>query len=73
VRASFVSRVHPNLCVLDKENGGKADALNAGINASSHAYFCAIDADAVLEQDSVLRMILPVVDDPELVAAAGAS
>ena len=38
-RASYVSRMHPNLCVLDKENGGKADALNAGINASSHPYF----------------------------------
>ena len=71
VRAAFVSRIHPNLWVLDKENGGKADALNAGINASSHAYFCAIDADAVLEQDSLLRIILPFVDDPELVAAAG--
>jgi cellulose synthase/poly-beta-1,6-N-acetylglucosamine synthase-like glycosyltransferase len=71
VRGSYVSRVHPNLCVLDKENGGKADALNAGINASSHAYFCAIDADAVLEQDSLLRIILPFVDDPDLVAAAG--
>jgi cellulose synthase/poly-beta-1,6-N-acetylglucosamine synthase-like glycosyltransferase len=71
VRGAFVSRRHPNLWVVDKENGGKADALNAGINASAHAYFCAIDADAVLEQDSLLRIILPVVDDPDLVAAAG--
>src|SRR5262245_60446993 len=71
VRGAYVSRIHPNLWLLDKENGGKADALNAGINASAHAYFCAIDADAVLEQDSLLRMILPFVDDPELVAAAG--
>src|SRR5262245_38348644 len=71
VRGAFVSRIHPNLWVLDKENGGKADALNAGINAATHAYFCAIDADAVLEQDSLLRIVLPFVDDPELVAAAG--
>jgi cellulose synthase/poly-beta-1,6-N-acetylglucosamine synthase-like glycosyltransferase len=71
VRGAFVSRIHPNLWLLDKENGGKADALNAGINASAHAYVCAIDADAVLEQDSLLRMILPFVDDPDLVAAAG--
>lgn len=71
VRAAFVSRTHPNLSVLDKENGGKADALNAGINASAHAHFCAIDADAVLEQDALLRIILPFVDDPELVVAAG--
>jgi len=71
VRAAFVSQVHPNLWVLDKENGGKADALNAGINASAHAHFCAIDADAVLEQDALLRIILPFTDDPDLVAAAG--
>ncbi len=71
VRAAFVSRIHPNLWVLDKENGGKADALNAGINAAAHAHVCAIDADAVLEQDSLLRIVLPFVDDPELVAAAG--
>jgi cellulose synthase/poly-beta-1,6-N-acetylglucosamine synthase-like glycosyltransferase len=71
VRAAFVSRRHPNLWVLDKENGGKADALNAGINAAAHAHVCAIDADAVLEQDSLLRIVLPFVDDPELVAAAG--
>ena len=71
VRGAFVSRRHPNLWVIDKENGGKADALNAGINASTHPYFCAIDADAVLEEDSLLRVILPFVDDPDLVAAAG--
>jgi cellulose synthase/poly-beta-1,6-N-acetylglucosamine synthase-like glycosyltransferase len=71
VRGAYVSRSHPNLWVLDKENGGKADALNAGVNAASYAHLCAIDADAVLEQESLLRIIEPFVDDPELVAAAG--
>jgi cellulose synthase/poly-beta-1,6-N-acetylglucosamine synthase-like glycosyltransferase len=71
VRASYISRTHPNLWVLDKENGGKSDALNVGVNAAAHAHVCAIDADAVLEQDSLLRIIKPFVDDPELVAAAG--
>jgi cellulose synthase/poly-beta-1,6-N-acetylglucosamine synthase-like glycosyltransferase len=71
VRAAFVSRTHPNLWVLDKENGGKSDALNAGVNAAAYAYICAIDADAVLEQDALLAIMAPFVDDPELVAAAG--
>jgi cellulose synthase/poly-beta-1,6-N-acetylglucosamine synthase-like glycosyltransferase len=71
IRAAFVSRTHPNLCVLDKENGGKSDALNAGINAAAHTLICAIDADAILDQDSLLRIVAPFADDPELVAAAG--
>jgi cellulose synthase/poly-beta-1,6-N-acetylglucosamine synthase-like glycosyltransferase len=71
VRAAFVSPTHPNLWVLDKENGGKSDALNAGVNAAAHAHVCAIDGDAILEEDSLLRIIGPFVDDPELVAAAG--
>ena len=72
VRAVYVARRHRNLWVLDKENGGKADALNCGINAASHPYYCAVDADAILEQDSLLRIVKPVIDDPDvLVAAAG--
>ena len=72
VKAVYVSRSHRNLWVLDKENGGKADALNAGINAASHPYFCAVDADAILEEDSLLRLVKPVIEDPDLlVAAAG--
>jgi cellulose synthase/poly-beta-1,6-N-acetylglucosamine synthase-like glycosyltransferase len=71
VRATYVSRRRPNLCVVDKENGGKSDALNAGVNAAAHRYVCAVDADAILEPDSLLRFVKPIVDDPELVAAAG--
>jgi cellulose synthase/poly-beta-1,6-N-acetylglucosamine synthase-like glycosyltransferase len=71
VRAAYVSRRHPNLWVLDKENGGKADALNAAVNAASYAHLCAIDADAVLDEESLLRIIEPFLDDPQLVAAAG--
>jgi cellulose synthase/poly-beta-1,6-N-acetylglucosamine synthase-like glycosyltransferase len=71
VRGTYVSRRRPNLVVVDKENGGKSDALNAGVNAASHRYVCAVDADAILESDSLLRFVKPIVDDPELVAAAG--
>jgi cellulose synthase/poly-beta-1,6-N-acetylglucosamine synthase-like glycosyltransferase len=71
VRAAYVSRRRPNLLVIDKENGGKSDALNAGVNAAAHPYICAIDADAILEPDALLRVVKPIVDDPELVAATG--
>jgi len=72
LHGAYVSSRHRNLWVLDKENGGKSDALNAGINASSYPYFCAVDADAILESDSLLQIVKPVIEDPdELVAAAG--
>jgi cellulose synthase/poly-beta-1,6-N-acetylglucosamine synthase-like glycosyltransferase len=71
VKAAFASRRHHELWVIDKENGGKADALNCGVNAASYSYVCAIDADAMLEEDALLRVAKPILDDPELVAATG--
>jgi cellulose synthase/poly-beta-1,6-N-acetylglucosamine synthase-like glycosyltransferase len=66
-----VARRTPQLVVVDKANGGKADALNAGINAARYPYFCAVDADAVLEEDALLRVAQPILDDPDLVVASG--
>lgn len=72
VHGSYASRKHPELWVVDKDNGGgKADALNAGINAARYPYFCAIDADAMLEPDALLRVAKPILDDPDLVVATG--
>ena len=53
VRAYYRSRTHSKLIVIDKENGGKADALNAAVNASRYPSVCAIDADAILEDDAL--------------------
>ncbi|KLE34904.1 glycosyl transferase [Aurantiacibacter luteus] len=61
----------PRLLVVDKENGGKADALNAGINCARTALFCAIDADSILESDALLRVVRPFIDEPHLTIAAG--
>jgi cellulose synthase/poly-beta-1,6-N-acetylglucosamine synthase-like glycosyltransferase len=71
IRAAYVSRRRPNLWVVDKENGGKSDALNAGVNAAAYPLVCNIDADTIVEEDSLLRVVKPFVDDPELVVAAG--
>ena len=71
IRATYASRRHPELWVIDKDNGGKADALNAGVNATGHPYVCAVDADAMLEVDALLHVAKPVLDDPEIVAATG--
>jgi len=71
VVGTYVSRRHPELVVLQKENGGKADALNAGVNVARHEFVCAIDADAIIEERALLQVALPILDDPELVAATG--
>ncbi len=47
------------LIVIDKENGGKSDALNAGINLASHDIVVSIDVDCILEQDALLKIVMP--------------
>ena len=71
IRGFYASPALPRLLVIDKENGGKADALNAGINSCRTSLFCAIDADSILEPDALLRVVRPFIDDPDLTIAAG--
>lgn len=63
VRGIYVNRSMPKLIVVDKENGGKADSLNTGINISSKEYFCGIDADSLLEEDALLRLASLTMDE----------
>jgi len=71
VRAAYVARDNHGLVVIDKENGGRSDALNAGVNAARHPYVCVIDADSLLEEDALLKVAKPILDDPDLIAATG--
>jgi cellulose synthase/poly-beta-1,6-N-acetylglucosamine synthase-like glycosyltransferase len=64
VHAILRSTTHPNLVVVDKENGGKADAMNAGFNAARYRFVCGIDADMVIEPDALLKGMRLVVQDP---------
>lgn len=59
------------LTVIDKVNGGKSDALNAGINFSQYPLFCSIDADTILNRDALLKVIVPFMEDPDRTVAAG--
>lgn len=61
------------LVVVDKENGGKADALNVGVNVSSGAYIVCIDVDCILEQDAVLKLAKPILEqtDKRVIACGG--
>lgn len=71
IREVYESPTHPNLVVVDKINGGKADALNAGLNLSLYPLFCAIDADSILESDALLRLVRPFIESPGVTIAAG--
>jgi len=71
VHGVYRSLSHRGLTLIDKENGGKADAMNAGINAARHPLVCVIDADSLLEEHSLTRAVLPFIEDPTTVAAGG--
>lgn len=67
----YRSTRHANLRVIDKRNGGKADSLNAGINSSRYPLFCGVDADSILERDSLQKVVKPFLRHPEMVATGG--
>ena len=71
LRQLYRSRTHPNLVVADKVNGGKADALNVGLNLASGDLVCAIDADTLIEPDALQRMVRPFLASANIVAAGG--
>ena len=60
------------ITLVRKKNGGKADALNMGINVSNFPYFLCIDADSVLQYDSLRKIVRPILEDPRTVAVGGA-
>jgi len=53
IRKIYISKKFPGLRVVDKDNGGKADALNAGINVSRFSLFCAVDVDSIIQTNSL--------------------
>jgi cellulose synthase/poly-beta-1,6-N-acetylglucosamine synthase-like glycosyltransferase len=69
IRSLYRSRRHRGLVVVDKDNGGKADSLNAGINVATGELLCAIDADTLVEPDAFLRIVRPFLTDDRTVAA----
>lgn len=60
------------ITLVCKKNGGKADSLNMGINVSKYPYFLCMDADSVLQKDSLEKIVRPVLEDDNVVAVGGA-
>lgn len=75
VKAIYKSRnkAFNKLVVIDKENGGKADALNAGINFSHKEYIAVVDVDSILIEDALLIMAKPFLEesDEKIIASGG--
>jgi len=71
VRAYYRSRRFSRLMVIDKENGGKADSLNAALNAARHPYVLAVDADTIVEPDALIRLSRPFTLGKQVAAIGG--
>jgi cellulose synthase/poly-beta-1,6-N-acetylglucosamine synthase-like glycosyltransferase len=72
IRGAYESTAFPNLIVVDKENGGcKADATNGGLNFAMYPLVCVLDADSVLDDNALLRTVLPFVQDPGRTVGTG--
>jgi cellulose synthase/poly-beta-1,6-N-acetylglucosamine synthase-like glycosyltransferase len=71
VHAVYVPRGRLRMIVLDKDNSGKGDSLNAGMNFARYPLVCSIDADSILEQDALIRAAMPFIDDPVTTMATG--
>ena len=59
------------ITLVRKRNGGKADALNMGINISQYPYFICMDADSVLQYNSLREIVRPILEDDNVVAVGG--
>ena len=71
VKMTYCSVEEPHLIVVDKHNGGKADALNAGINYARGSLFCAVDADSIIEVDALRKLVRKYLDRKEKIVALG--
>jgi len=71
LRGVYRSRTRTRLLVIDKENGGKADSLNAAINASRFPLVIAVDADTLIEPDALLRLTRPFLLGRPIAAVGG--
>lgn len=63
--------VRPRITLVVKANGGKADALNVGINVSRYPYFLTMDADSILQKDTLQKIVMPIIENADVIAVGG--
>lgn len=70
IKGIYKSKLYKKIYVIDKENGGKSDALNAGIDFSGKGLVVTLDADSMLDRYS-LRYMNQYFKNPAIAAAGG--
>ena len=71
IKGIYYNPDYQNLYLIDKDNGGKADALNAGINISRYPYFVSLDADSLLDSDALVRIAMAFMEYKYTIAVGG--
>jgi cellulose synthase/poly-beta-1,6-N-acetylglucosamine synthase-like glycosyltransferase len=71
IHGVYRSATYEELLVIDKENGGKGDALNAGIWLTDMPLFCAVDSDTLIDRDALLELVRPFLERPKTAVASG--
>lgn len=75
IQGIYKSRIkaYSNLTVINKKNGGKADALNSGINIAKGDYFVSIDVDSIIDPHALKKLIKPFFEetDKKVIAVGG--
>jgi cellulose synthase/poly-beta-1,6-N-acetylglucosamine synthase-like glycosyltransferase len=71
IHGVYRSTIYEELLVVDKDNGGKSDALNAGVWLTDMPLFCAVDSDTVIDRDGLLELVAPFLERPETAVASG--
>lgn len=67
----YRSTTYEELLVVDKDNGGKSDALNAGLWLTDMKLFCAVDSDTIIDRDALLSLVRPFLEEPTTAVASG--
>lgn len=71
IKGIYDSPEYPSLIVMDKENGRRADAINAAVSIAQYPLLCVIDADCLLDKDALIHMARPFLRDSHVAAVAG--
>jgi len=71
IKQVYVSKTHPHLSVIDKEHAGRGDTLNTCINVMRTPLFMTLDADSMLEPDTIPRLAYCMLSEPHTIAVGG--